>query len=73
MCVCGGDRRFEVNFWVDLYQSNIPLNCDSKRVGDVTYLYATVVLKTCNFLRVNSESVTIKVKLKVKVSRDRPR
>jgi hypothetical protein len=68
VCVCvggggggGADRRFEVNFWVDLYQCNIPLNCDSKRVGDANYGYATVVLKTCNFLCFNSESVTIQV------------
>ena len=45
----GGDRRFEVNFWVDLYECNIPLNCDSKRVGEANYGYVTVVLKTCNF------------------------
>jgi hypothetical protein len=32
VCVCV-DKRFEADFWVDLYQYNIPLNRDSKRVG----------------------------------------
>ena len=31
-------------------QCNIPLNCDFKRVGHANCVYATVVLKTSNFL-----------------------